>query len=115
MRRFFFPNINIYESLIERLLKNKEANITLVRMLRSSYIPRTSIFHRVLMELIAGGSIYGSVNLMKLMLDNEIRSNINLSTDVVRILYTSSMKEGSLQLVKSIHEKGYVVNMEVLI
>ncbi|KAL8539465.1 hypothetical protein ACS0TY_001179 [Phlomoides rotata] len=118
LRRNFVPNIKIYDSLIEGLLKNKEANLahdTLERMLRSSYMPRTSMFHRVLMELIEKGSAHESANLMTLMLDNEIRPNINLSTDAVRVLYTSSMKERAFQLVKSLYENGYIVNMEVLI
>lgn len=118
LRRDFVPNIKIYESLIEGLLKNKEANLahdTLERMLRSSYIPRTSVFHCVLMELIEKGCANESANLMTLMLDNEIRPNINLSTDSVRVLYISSMKERAYQLVKSLYEKGYVINMEVLI
>lgn len=118
LRRDFVPNIKIYESLIEGLLQKREANLahdTLEKMLRSSHLPRTSTFHCVLMELIEKGSAHESANLMMLMLDNEIRPNANLSTDAVRVLFRSSMQNKAFQLVKSLYEKGYIVNMEELI
>ncbi|KAH6773850.1 Tetratricopeptide repeat superfamily protein [Perilla frutescens var. hirtella] len=118
LRRDFVPNIKIYESLIEGLLSKGEANLaldTLGRMLRSSHLPRTSTFHHILMELIGKGSASESAKLMMLMLDNEIRPNVNLSTDAVRVLFKSGMKDIALHLVKSLYEKGYIVNMGGLI
>ncbi|KAK6135576.1 hypothetical protein DH2020_030684 [Rehmannia glutinosa] len=118
LRRDFMPNVKIYESLIEGLLQKQEAKLaydTLEKMLKSSYLPRTSMFHRVLMELIEKGIAHESANLMMLMLDKEIRPNINLSTDVVRLLFKSRLQNRAFQLVKSLYENGYVVNMEELI
>lgn len=118
LRKDFVPNIKIYESLIEGLLRKGEAELaldTLERMLRSSHLPRTSVFHRILMELIEKGSAKESANLMMLMLGNEIRPNVNLSTDAVRLLFKSRMKDRAFQLVKSLYEKGYIVNMGPLI
>ncbi|KAL6541675.1 hypothetical protein OROGR_011161 [Orobanche gracilis] len=118
LRRDFLPNIKIYESLIEGLLQKREANLahdTLEKMLRSSYLPRTSTFHRVLMGLVEKGSAHESADLMRLMLDREIRPNINLSTDVVRLMFKSSMRERAFELVTSLYKNGYVLNVEELI
>ncbi|PIN26916.1 hypothetical protein CDL12_00319 [Handroanthus impetiginosus] len=105
-------------SLIEGLLRKQEpilANDTLLRMLRSSNLPRASTFHRILMALIEKGCAHESENLMIVMLDKEIRPNINVSTDVVRLLFRSSMETKAFQLVESLYENGYILNMEKLI
>ncbi|PIN26918.1 hypothetical protein CDL12_00321 [Handroanthus impetiginosus] len=118
LRRDLVPNVEIYESLIDGLLQKQEpilAHDTLLRTFRSSYLPRTSMFHRILMALIEKGSVHESENLILLMLDREIRPNINLSTDVVRLLFRSSMETKAFQLVKSLYGNGYIVNMEKLI
>lgn len=118
LRRDFMPSINIYESLIEGLLRKGEASLaldTLERMLRSSHLPKTSVFHRILMELIEKGSAIDCANLMMLMLNTEVRPNINLSTDAVRVLFKSRMKDRAFQLVKSLYEKCFMVNIGQLI
>ncbi|KAL0321733.1 UNVERIFIED_CONTAM: Pentatricopeptide repeat-containing protein, chloroplastic [Sesamum calycinum] len=118
LRRGFVLDVEIYESLIEGLLQNREPDLahdTLEKMMRSSHLPRTSTFHRVLMELIENGSTNESANLMMLMLDKKIRPNMNLSTDAVRLLFRGSMQNRAFQLVRSLYENGYILNMEDLI
>ncbi|GFP89407.1 pentatricopeptide repeat-containing protein at1g02060 chloroplastic [Phtheirospermum japonicum] len=118
LRRYFLPNIEIYKSLIEGMLQKREAKLahdTLEKMLRSSYMTRTSMFHRVLMELIEKGLGPESADLMMLMLDKEIRPNISLSTDVIRLLFKSGMKDRAFGILKGLYENGYVVNMDELV
>ncbi|GER50856.1 pentatricopeptide repeat-containing protein [Striga asiatica] len=118
LRRYFLPSFKIYESLIKGLLRKQEADLahdTLEKMVRSSYLPRTSVFHCVLTELIEKGFARESADLMLLMLDKEIRPNINLSSDVVRLLFKSRMRNRAFELVKRIYENGYVVGMEELV
>ncbi|KAL0316977.1 UNVERIFIED_CONTAM: Pentatricopeptide repeat-containing protein, chloroplastic [Sesamum angustifolium] len=118
LRRGFVLDVEIYESLVEGLLQNREPDLahdTLEKMMRSSHLPRTSTFHRVLMELIENGSTNESANLMMLMLDKKIRPNMNLSTDAVRLLFRGSMQNRAFQLVRSLYENGYILNMEDLI
>lgn len=118
LRRYFMPSVEIYESLIDGLLKKREPALaydTLKKMLKSFYLPRTSTFHRVLRELIENSCSHDSAHLMMLMLNREIRPNINLSTDVVRLLYRSRMREKAVQLVGSLYENGYVVNVDELV
>ncbi|KAL2227306.1 UNVERIFIED_CONTAM: Pentatricopeptide repeat-containing protein, chloroplastic [Sesamum indicum] len=118
LRRAFVLDVEVYESLIEGLLQSREPNLahdTLVKMMKSSHLPRTSTFHRVLMELIEIGSANESADLMMLMLDKKIRPYMNLSTDAVRLLFRGSMQNRAFQLVRSLYENGYILNMEDLI
>ncbi|KAA8533940.1 hypothetical protein F0562_031457 [Nyssa sinensis] len=55
LRRDFVPDVEIYESLIEGLLRKGEAVLaqkTLEKMLKSSHLPKTSTFHYILAELV---------------------------------------------------------------
>ncbi|KAL3837840.1 hypothetical protein ACJIZ3_022431 [Penstemon smallii] len=118
LRRDFVPDFDIYESLIEGLLKKREPSLaydTLQKMLRSSHLPRTSKFHHILMELIKQGSAQESASLLMLMLDKEIRPNIILSTDTIRVLFKSGLKTKAFEVVKSLYEKGYIVSMKELV
>lgn len=118
LRRDFMPNLKIYESLIDGLLKKHEAILahdTLEKMLRSSYLLRASTFHRVLMELIEKSAARESANLMALMLEKEIRPNVNLSTDVIRVLFKSSMQDRAFEILESLYKNSYIVNMEELV
>ncbi|KAL1559344.1 DNA helicase [Salvia divinorum] len=114
LRRDLVPSMKIYESLIDGLLREGKVTLaldTLERMVRSSHLPRTSVFHRILMVLHGKGCASESADLMMLMLNNEIRPNINLSTNAVCLLFKTRMKDRAFELVKSVYEKGFVVNI----
>ncbi|KAL2549971.1 Pentatricopeptide repeat-containing protein [Forsythia ovata] len=118
LRRNFVPDLETYESLIESLLQKGEPNLahdTLEKMLKSSYLPRSSTFHRILTELVKQGSARESASLVMLMLDKEIRQSTNLSTDTVMLLFTSGLRDRAFEVVRSLYESGYVLNMEELV
>ncbi|XP_022859355.1 pentatricopeptide repeat-containing protein At1g02060, chloroplastic [Olea europaea var. sylvestris] len=118
LRRHFVPDRETYDSLIEALLQNGEptlAHDTLKRMLISSYLPRSSTFHRILTELVKLGSALESASLVILMLEKEIRQNINLSTDTVKLLFMRGLRDKAFEVTRSLYESGYVLSMEELI
>ncbi|KZV15626.1 Tetratricopeptide repeat (TPR)-like superfamily protein [Dorcoceras hygrometricum] len=118
LRRSFNPDAEIYESLIQGLLRKGEPNLaydTLEKMSKSNHLPRTSTFHRVLAELVKEDSSHESACLIMLMLDKQIRPNINLSTDAIKVIFRSGSQKKAFQLVRSIYKNGYIVHMEELI
>ncbi|XP_073121697.1 pentatricopeptide repeat-containing protein At1g02060, chloroplastic [Henckelia pumila] len=118
LRRSFVPDAEIYESLIEVLLSKGEPNLaydTLEKMSKSSHLPRTSTFHRVLMELVKKEFSHESACLIMLMLDKQIRPNINLSTDAIEVIFRSGSQKKAFQLVRILYKNGYIVHMEELI
>ncbi|CAI9772137.1 unnamed protein product [Fraxinus pennsylvanica] len=118
LRRNLVPDLETYNSLIEALLINGEPNLahdTLKKMLVSSYLPRSSTFHRILTELVKQGSALESASLVMLMLEKEIRQNIDLSTDTVKLLFKCGLRDKAFEVSRSLYESGYVLSMEELI
>ncbi|KAL3373376.1 hypothetical protein AABB24_005394 [Solanum stoloniferum] len=118
LRRDYVPNIVIYESLIEGLLQKNDPKVaydTLEKMLKSSHLPRSSIFHQILTELIKKNCASECASLVTLMLDNKVRQNINLSTDTVKILFQTGLRERAFEIVRCLYENQYVVDMEGLV
>lgn len=118
LRREFVPDLETYELLIDGLLKIGEALLahdTLQRMLRSSYLPVATTFHSVLAELAKRKFANESFCLVTLMLEKRIRQNIDLSTQVVRLLFSSAQKEKAFLIVRLLYDNGYLVKMEELL
>ncbi|PON85579.1 Tetratricopeptide-like helical domain containing protein [Trema orientale] len=118
LRRDFVPDVEIYESLINGLLQKDKpllAKLTIEKMLKSSHIPRTSIFHAILAELIEKGCARDSASFVTLMLEREIRQNITLSTDLIMLLFSSGLGDKAFELVKLLYENEYTVKMEDLV
>ncbi|KFK42575.1 hypothetical protein AALP_AA1G013500 [Arabis alpina] len=118
LRREFVPDLETYELLIGGLLKIGEAVLaydTLQRMLRSSYLPVATTFLSVLAELVKGKFANESFSIVSLMLEKQIRQNIDLSTDAVRLLFSNSQKEKAFLIVRLLYDNGYLVKMEELL
>ncbi|XP_055828373.1 pentatricopeptide repeat-containing protein At1g02060, chloroplastic [Solanum dulcamara] len=118
LRRDYIPNILIYESLIEGLLQKNDPKVaydTLEKMLKSSHLPRSSTFHQILTELIKKNCASECASLVTLMLDNKVRQNISLSTDTVRILFQTGLRERAFEIVRCLYENAYMVDMEGLV
>lgn len=118
LRRDFVPDFEIYESLIGGFLKKGKpllAQQTLEKMLKSSHLPKTSTFHSILAELLEKGCAHESASFIMLMLERKIRQNINLSTNCIRLLFGSGLRDKASQIVGLIFENGYTVKMEELV
>lgn len=118
LRREFVPDLETYEILIDGLLKIGEAVLahdTLQRMLRSSYLPVATTFHSVLVELVKRKCANESFGLVRLMLEKQIRQNIEFSTHAVRLLFSSGQKEKAFFVVRLLYDNGYFVKMEELL
>lgn len=118
LRRDFLPDFEIYESLIDGLLykdKSLLALHTLEKMLRSSHLPKSSTFHSILAKLLEQGSASESANLIQIMLDKNIRQNLNFSTGCIRLLFGAGMNDKAFRIVGLLYENGYSVQMEELI
>nr|VDD15284.1 unnamed protein product [Brassica rapa] len=118
LRREFVPDFEIYELLIDGLLKTGEALLAhdvLERMMRSSYLPVAATFHCVLEELVRRGFANECFDLVRIMLEKRVRQNVDLATDVVRLLFSSGRKDKAFVVVRLVYENGYLVKMEELI
>ncbi|CAH2039389.1 unnamed protein product [Thlaspi arvense] len=118
LRREFVPDLETYELLIDGLLKIGEALLAhdaLQRMLRSSYLPVATTFHSVLAELVKRRFANESFGFIRLMLEKGIRQNIDLSTDAVRLLFSSAQKDKAFLIVRLLYDNGYVAKMEDLL
>ncbi|CAI9762325.1 unnamed protein product [Fraxinus pennsylvanica] len=73
-------------------------------MLKSSYRPGSSTFQRILTELVKQGSALESAILVILMLKKQIKQNISLSTDTVKLLFTSGMLDRAFEVVRRFYE-----------
>lgn len=118
LRRDFVPDVETYESLVEGLLEKDEPTLaceTLEKMLKSSHLPRTSIFHRTLAELVKKGCAHESSSLVMLMLEKKIRHNVNIATDTVKMLFKGGLWDKAFEVVRCLYESGYMINVEELV
>ncbi|KAM1480690.1 hypothetical protein ACFX2I_027808 [Malus domestica] len=118
LRRDFVPDVEIYESLIGGLLQKGKALLaqqTLEKMLKSSHLPKTCTFHCILAELLEKNCALESANCVILMLERKIRQNINLSTHLVRLLFSSGLRDKAFEIVGMLHENGYSIKMEEVV
>ncbi|RAL54951.1 unnamed protein product [Cuscuta campestris] len=118
LRRNFVPDHETYESLIHCLLREAKPQLaynTLEKMLKSSHLPETSIFHDILTELAKQECALECADLVVLMLHKKIRPNITLSTETVRVLLKSGLHGRAFGVLEGLYEKGYLVNIEELV
>ncbi|CAI9091937.1 OLC1v1027058C1 [Oldenlandia corymbosa var. corymbosa] len=118
LRRDFLPDVESFEFVIDGLLQMDEAVLahkTLEMMLKSSHLPRTSTFHRILAELVRKGYVGESYSLVNLMLEKKIRQNANIATDTVKMLYEGGLKDKAFGIISCLYENGYLVNFEEII
>lgn len=118
LRRDFVPDEEIYVSLIDGLLQKGKpllAQQTLEKMLKSSHLPQTSTFHSLLAELLKQHCAREAASFVTLMLEKKIRQNINLSTHLVRLLFSRGLRDKAFEIVGMLYENGYSIKMEELV
>ncbi|PKI77865.1 pentatricopeptide repeat-containing protein At1g02060, chloroplastic [Punica granatum] len=118
LRRDYLPDFEIYLTLIEGLLQNGNpilAYKTLEKMLKSSHHPKTSVFHSVLAELLKKKRVDESASLVMLMLEKQIRQNVHLATDTVRLLLSRGLRDKAFEVIKMLYNNGFVVEVEAII
>ncbi|KAK4755629.1 hypothetical protein SAY87_009386 [Trapa incisa] len=118
LRRGYLPGSEIYSALIEGFLQIGYpilAYRTLEKMLKSSYHPRASVIHSILAELVKKKCANESADLVMLSLEKQIRQNVHLNSDTVRLIFTCRLQEKAFKVIKMIYENGFVVEMEEII
>lgn len=118
LRRGYLPDFEVYSALIDGFLQNGNpilAYTTLENMLKGSHHPRTSVFHSVLAELVKNKCTNESAKLVMLMLEKQIRQNVNLNTDTVRLCFAQGLRDKAFEVVELIYKNGFVVEMEEII
>lgn len=118
LRRDYVPDFETYDSLINVLLQKGEpllAQETLEKMLKSSYLPRTSTFHSILAELVKKKCAHESASLVMLMLEKKVRQSIALSTRSVNLLFGSGLRDKAFQIAALLYDNGFVIEIEEVI
>ncbi|CAN6277384.1 unnamed protein product [Urochloa humidicola] len=94
----------------------KSAWEALHRMLNSGLRPSTSTFHSVLLGLLKkGGCAKEAADLIEIMLERKIRQNVDLSTNLIDVLFKSDINERAYMITKRLYDNGYYIKMEKLI
>ncbi|KAL6129103.1 hypothetical protein ACLB2K_072456 [Fragaria x ananassa] len=118
LRRDYVPDVEIYDSLIDGFLEKCNpllAQQTLEKMLKSSHLPRTSTFHSILAALLEKHCARESASLFSLMLEKNFRPNIDLSTDLLKLLFSEGLREKAFKIVGMLHDGGYSIKVEELV
>ncbi|KAK7395596.1 hypothetical protein VNO78_16160 [Psophocarpus tetragonolobus] len=118
LRRDFLPGVEIYDCLIDGfLLKDKPllAKETLEKMVKSSYQPKTSIWHSILAKLLEKGCAHESSCVIVMMLEKNVRQSINLSTESLQLLFGHGQKQRAFEIIDLIYTNGYRVKIEEVI
>ncbi|XP_014502411.1 pentatricopeptide repeat-containing protein At1g02060, chloroplastic isoform X2 [Vigna radiata var. radiata] len=118
LRRDFLPDVHIYDSLIDGfLLKNKPllAKETLEKMLKSSYQPKTATWHSILAKLLEKGCAHESACVILMMLEKNVRQNINLSTESLKLLFRCGQQERAFEIIDLLYKNGYRVTIEEVV
>ncbi|KAL2985977.1 hypothetical protein AAZX31_12G181100 [Glycine max] len=115
LRRDFLPDIEIYDYLIDGFLQKDKpllAKETLEKMLKSSYQPKTSTWHSVLAKLLEKGCAHESSCVIVMMLEKNVRQNINLSTESLQLLFGRGQHERAFEIINLLYKNGYYVKIE---
>ncbi|XP_061996878.1 pentatricopeptide repeat-containing protein At1g02060, chloroplastic isoform X2 [Rosa rugosa] len=118
LRRDYVPDVEIYDSLIDGLLEKGKpllAQQTLEKMLKSSHLPETSTFHSILAALLEMHCARESASFVILMLEKNIRQNINLSTDLIRLLFSEGLRDKAFEIVGMLYDNGYSIKIEEVV
>ncbi|WJX81472.1 hypothetical protein P8452_64349 [Trifolium repens] len=118
LRRDFIPIVDIYDSLIDGLLQKDKpllAKDTLEKMLKSSYQPETKTWHSILSGLLEKGCVNESADVIVMMLERNIRQNINLSTKCLQLLFVRGIHDKAFKINELIYKNGYCVKMDEVV
>ncbi|KAL6848543.1 hypothetical protein ACP4OV_021837 [Aristida adscensionis] len=119
LKRDLVPDSECYIAVIDGFLQRgrmKFAWEALHRMLNSGLRPSTSTFHSVLLGLLKkDGCAKEAADLIEIMLERKIRQNVNLSTDVIVVLFKSNLSDRAYKITKCLYDNGYYIKMENLI
>ncbi|KAK7256484.1 hypothetical protein RIF29_29935 [Crotalaria pallida] len=118
LRRDFLPDIEIYNSLIDGFLQKDKpllAKETLEKMIKSSYLPKTSTWHSILARLLEKGCVHESAWFIVTMLEKDIRQNINLSTKSLQLLFGRGLQERAFEILELLYKNGYRVEIEQVV
>ncbi|KAK7271517.1 hypothetical protein RJT34_27484 [Clitoria ternatea] len=112
LRRDFLPNVRIYDCLIGGFLEKDKpllAKETLEKMLKSNYQPKTSTWHSILARLLEKGCARESACVIVMMLEKNVRQNINLSTESLQLLFGRGLQDRAFEILELIYKNGYCV------
>lgn len=118
LRRDFMPDVEIYDSLIDGLLEKGKpllAQQTLEKMLKSSHLPKTSTFHSILAALLEKHCACESASFVILMLERNVRQNINLSTHLIRLLFSRGLRDKAFEIMGMLHDNGYSIKIDEVV
>ncbi|KAK1303689.1 Pentatricopeptide repeat-containing protein [Acorus calamus] len=118
-KRDYAPDEETYGALIEGFLKRDCGSVKAVEVLErmgwSMHRLPTSVFHSVLVALLRDGQAEEASRLIKVMLEKQIRQNIDLSTGTILLLFQNDLKEMAFDTMKSLYRSGYSVKIDELI
>ncbi|XP_061343369.1 pentatricopeptide repeat-containing protein At1g02060, chloroplastic [Gastrolobium bilobum] len=115
LRRDYLPDVEIYDYLIDGFLRKDKpllAKETLEKMLKSSYLPKTSTWHSLLARLLEKGCVHESACVIVMMLEKNIRQNINLSTESLQLLFGRGLQDRAFEIIELLYKNGYCVKIE---
>jgi len=118
LRRDFLPDIDIYDYLIDGFLRKDKpllAKETLEKMLKSSYKPQTSTWHSILNRLLDKGCVQESAGVIVMMLERNIRQNINFSTKCLQLLFDRGLQDKAFKITELIYKNGFRVKMDEVV
>ena len=118
LRRDFLPDVEMYDCLIDGLLQKDKpllAKETLQKMLKSSYIPKTITWHSILARLLEKGCVHESTSVIVMMLEKNIRQNINLSTESLQLLFGCGLRDRAFEIIELLYKNGYCVKIEEVV
>nr|KYP75608.1 hypothetical protein KK1_019799 [Cajanus cajan] len=118
LRRDFLPDVEIYDYLIDGFLQTDKpllAKETLEKMLKSSYQPKTSTWHSILAKLLEKSCAHESASVIVMMLEKNVRQNINLSTESLQLLFGRGQHERAFEIIDLIYKNGYRVKVEEVV
>ncbi|GJN18848.1 hypothetical protein PR202_gb06053 [Eleusine coracana subsp. coracana] len=119
LKRDLVPDSECYIAVIDGFLQKgriKFAWEALHRMLNSGLRPSTSTFHSVLLGLLKkDGCAKEAADLIEIMLERKIRQNVDLSTNLIDVLFKSGLHERAYKITKCLYDNGYYIKMEKII
>ncbi|CAO2041274.1 unnamed protein product [Urochloa humidicola] len=119
LKRDLVPDSECYIAVIDGFMQKgrmKSAWEALHRMLNSGLRPSTSTFHSVLLGLLnKDGCAKEAADLIEIMLERKIRQNVDLSTNVIDVLFKSDLNDRAYKITKRLYNNGYYIKMEKLI
>lgn len=98
------------------LQKGQPANArdTLDRMLERGHLPTASTFHMLIDSLFRNGRVQAASRVMKIMLEKDVRQDIDISTKVLIALICQGLVEEAFERIELLYEKGYLPDMDKL-